>query len=129
VPLDKRPSDRVGTVAVTFRIPADAGATTAMLLGEFTGWSPVGMATTADGGHEVTVELAAGASYRFRYLLDDERWANDWEADDYVANQYGSDDSVVVLDDVDAPAPAPAPEKPKRAPRKSTSSRKATAQR
>ncbi len=56
------------------------------------------MAATDGGGHEVTVELPAGASYRFRYLLDDSRWANDWAADDYVSNGYGSDDSVVVVD-------------------------------
>ncbi len=27
--------------------------------------------------------------------LDGERWENDWSADEYVANAYGSDDSVV----------------------------------
>jgi hypothetical protein len=32
---------------------------------------------------------------RFRYLLDGERWENDWTADAYVPNSFGSDDSVV----------------------------------
>jgi len=98
VPLDKRPSDRVGTVAVTFRVPAELGARSARLLGEFSDWSPLPMAPAADGGYELTVEVPAGAAYRFRYLLDDARWANDWEADDYVPNEYGSDDSLVVVE-------------------------------
>jgi hypothetical protein len=58
------------------------------------------MAPDGDGGHEVTVELPVGASYRFRYLLDDARWANDWAADDYLPNDYGSEDSVVAVDGV-----------------------------
>jgi hypothetical protein len=102
VPLEKRSSDRIGTVAVTFRIPADAGAATAALLGDFSDWAPMPMTPTDDGGHVLKVDLPAGVSYRFRYLLDGERWANDWQADDYVANNYGSDDSVVVIGVVDA---------------------------
>jgi hypothetical protein len=85
-------------VAVTFRVPAEAGATSAVILGEFTDWSAVPMTPNGDGGHEVTVELPAGTSYRFRYLLDGARWANDWEADDYVPNHYGSDASVVMVE-------------------------------
>jgi hypothetical protein len=38
-----------------------------------------------------------GRRYRFRYLLDGERWANDGAADDYVANDFGVDDSVIDL--------------------------------
>jgi len=28
-------------------------------------------------------------------LIDDERWENDWAADDYVPNGFGGDNSVV----------------------------------
>ncbi len=98
MPLDKRPTDRVGTVAVTFRVPAEVGAHSAVLLGEFSDWSPVPMSPSDDGGYEVTVEIPAGGAYRFRYLLDDARWANDWAADDYVQNEYGSDDSVLIVE-------------------------------
>jgi hypothetical protein len=45
----------------------------------------------------VTVDLAAGRAYRFRYLLDGQRWDNDWAADAYVPNSFGGDDSVVDL--------------------------------
>jgi hypothetical protein len=91
-------------VAVTFRVPPEAGAATALILGEFTEWSAVPMTPGDDGSHEVTIELPMGSSYRFRYLLDGARWANDWAADDYVANTYGSDDSVVIVATVDTDA-------------------------
>jgi len=51
----------------------------------------------AEGGFSVTVGLDAGRAYRFRYLLDGQRWDNDWAADAYQANDFGGDDSVVDL--------------------------------
>ena len=36
-----------------------------------------------------------GRRYRFRYLVDGERWQNDWQAHDYEPNEFGGDDSVV----------------------------------
>ena len=51
----------------------------------------------AEGGFSVTVDLDAGRAYRFRYLLDGQRWDNDWAADAYEPNDFGGDDSVVDL--------------------------------
>ena len=45
----------------------------------------------------MTVGLDAGRAYRFRYLLDGQRWDNDWAADVYLPNDFGGDDSVVDL--------------------------------
>ena len=82
---------------VTFRLPAEAGAKTAALCGEFNGWSPIAnpMKKLKDGGFSTTVSLEPEQSYRFRYWLDDERWENDWQADAYEANEFGSEDSLV----------------------------------
>jgi len=44
-----------------------------------------------------TVALEPGRSYRYRYLLDGQRWENDRQADRYVPNALGSIDSVVVV--------------------------------
>ena len=30
-----------------------------------------------------------------RYILDGNRWENDWEADSYIRNPFGTDDSLV----------------------------------
>ena len=49
------------------------------------------------GDFKVTLNLDAHREYRFKYLIDDDRWENDWCADRYVPNEHGSDDSLLVL--------------------------------
>ncbi|MCB9007147.1 MAG: isoamylase early set domain-containing protein [Ardenticatenaceae bacterium] len=79
-------------------MPADVGAETAHLCGEFNEWNPTKIHEKAkDGSFGVTLSLVPGESYRFRYLLDGQRWENDWDADTYVANQYGSEDSLITV--------------------------------
>ena len=88
-----------GRARVTFTVDPRAGAQAAAVCGEWNGWSAGAdvMRRDAEGGFRVTVELDAGRAYRFRYLLDGQRWDNDWAADAYVANDFGGDDSVVDL--------------------------------
>ena len=82
---------------VTFKLPADVGAETAVLCGDFNEWNRTThpMKKLKDGSFSITVSVAAHQTYRFRYLLDGERWENDWEADAYAPNEYGSDDSIL----------------------------------
>jgi 1,4-alpha-glucan branching enzyme len=93
--LEKRVSADESKVAVTFRVPSELGAKSADLVGEFTDWKLVAMQPDPDGSLAAEFDLEAGNAYRFRYLVDGERWENDWEADGYVPNDYGGDDSVV----------------------------------
>ena len=86
-----------GSVVVEFRVPA-LSATRMSVVGEFNGWSPGADVMARDGDEFVaTVTLAAGRTYRFRYLLDGGRWENDWAADAYVPNEFGGDDSLIDL--------------------------------
>jgi len=82
---------------VTFELPPEAQAQTAYLCGEFNGWdqSACPMERQASGSFALTLALEPGRAYRFRYLLDEERWENDWAADGYAPNGFGSDDSLV----------------------------------
>jgi 1,4-alpha-glucan branching enzyme len=82
---------------VTFEFPAEIGATEVHLCGDFNDWSPTAtpMKRRKDGSFSATIALDAGRRYRFRYLLGDGRWENDWAADDYVANELGGEDSVI----------------------------------
>ncbi len=89
-------------VKVTFAIPAEAAAEakTIAVLGEFNGWDAAAapLKKGKDGVFKTTVELEAGKEYQFRYLIDGERWENDWEADKYVASPVSlEENSVVVL--------------------------------
>lgn len=85
------------TCRATFKLPADVMAETAYLVGDFNDWDQqaLPMKKLKDGSFSVTLSLPAGQSYRFRYVLDGERWENDWEADAYRPNAYGSEDSIV----------------------------------
>ena len=87
-------------VEVEFSLPAEVRADSVALCGDFNGWSAGAtmLGRGRDGSWRVTVSLQPGRSYRFRYLLDGERWVNAWHADRYVPNSYGSSDSVVVVD-------------------------------
>lgn len=89
-----------GTVDVTFTLPADVRADSVALCGDFNDWSAgsIMLEQAGDGSWQVTVPLEPGRSYRYRYLLDGERWENAWQADRYAPNAYGSSDSVVVVD-------------------------------
>ncbi len=97
--LKKNYSKTGSTCRVTFKLPKDVSAETVHLCGEFNDWSPTKhpMKKLKDGSFSVTVSLEPGQSYRFRYLLDNERWENDWDADAYVANQYGTEDSLITI--------------------------------
>jgi hypothetical protein len=90
----------VPTVPVTFTLPAEVGAADVALCGDFNNWDtgPIPLIRDTDGPWQVTVPLAPGSSYRYRYLLDGERWENAWDADRYEPNPYGSDNSVIMVD-------------------------------
>ena len=94
----KKSYTKTGNICrVTFKLPAEVNAETAALCGEFNDWDATAspMKRLKDGSFSATASLDAGRSYRFRYWLDGERWENDWEADGYEPNEFGSEDSVV----------------------------------
>lgn len=114
---------------VTFTLPKEAaeGAKEVKLLGDFNDWSWETGTPMKAGKKEytATLELETGKSYQFRYMLDQHRWENDHAADMYVPNEFGGDNSVVIL------AATPAPEKEatttKKAPAKKAAPKKAPA--
>ena len=85
---------------VTFSLPKPAvtGAKTVAVVGEFNEWGakPTPLKRQKDGSFSTALELEAGRAYRFRYLIDGERWENDWAADRYEASDIaGAENSVV----------------------------------
>lgn len=88
-----------GKVAVTFEMPASIWADSIYLVGDFNGWNTTTHPLKqrhSDGVWEITLELDANQTYEYRYLINGTEWQNDWQADRYVANPYGSENSVVV---------------------------------
>lgn len=89
-----------GRVQVTFSLPYTTRADRISVVGDFNDWDSTATPMVhlrRDAEWTATVELEAGQRYRFRYLLDGKEWLNDWYADDYEDNLYGTSDSVVDL--------------------------------
>src|SRR5579862_8358623 len=87
-------------VMTEFRLPRIEGVESVTVVGDFNGWSETAnpMAPEVDG-FVATIPLEPGRAYRFRYLLDGYRWENDWNADAYVPNEFGGDDSLIDVTD------------------------------
>ena len=88
-------------VKVTFRLPKVAAldAKSVHVVGDFNGWSIYAnpMKRLKKGEFTTTIELKPDNEYQFRYLIDEVRWENDWNADKYVKSPFGSDNSVIVV--------------------------------
>jgi 1,4-alpha-glucan branching enzyme len=86
---------------VTFSLPKEAAADArkVTLVGDFNNWNKntTPMKKLKTGDFRLKVKLARKKHYKFRYLIDSNRWENDWHADNYVPNAYGDDDSVVII--------------------------------
>jgi 1,4-alpha-glucan branching enzyme len=86
---------------VTFRLPKEAApsARTVHIVGDFNSWNitETPMKKLKNGDFTLTLGLPCNREYSFRYLINTERWENDWFADKYIPNPYGGDDSVVVI--------------------------------
>jgi 1,4-alpha-glucan branching enzyme len=96
----KKSYSKTGRVCrVTFKLAADVDVEEVALCGDFNEWNENlnPMRQLKDGSFSTTVSIEAGRSYRFRYLINGNRWENDWEADEYWPNDFGSDDSVLRL--------------------------------
>ena len=87
-----------GMVRVTFRVSHEIWADRIALVGEFNDWDAhlhLLRQTRADGEWHISLELEAGRSYCFRYLVNGKEWMDDDRADSYRPNAYGGFDSVV----------------------------------
>ena len=110
--IQARPGE-AGTVTITFRVPSVANAERINVVGEFNRWSKVANPMERnDDGFVARISLPVGRTYRFRYLLDGQRWENDWAADGYTANEFGGDDSVIDLTQTGSRARRCAPHAP-----------------
>ena len=89
---------------VTFNLSKEAvgEAKKVSLVGDFNDWdikNPLAMKRQKNGSFQVRVTLKAGQDYHFRYLIDNEKWENDWSADRYESSPlYANvENSVVCL--------------------------------
>jgi 1,4-alpha-glucan branching enzyme len=66
------------------------------LFGDFNDWQAIEMKfNKKTNSFKTKVRLPKGENFHFKYLLNDSEWENDYSADQYIPNEYGSDNSVV----------------------------------
>ena len=87
-------------VNATFEITFECdppGANQVALVCDAHGWESVPMrrSNRGRGPFRTRLALPEGDEAQFRYLVDGTVWLNDEAADAYVANEFGSDNSVV----------------------------------
>jgi 1,4-alpha-glucan branching enzyme len=96
---------------ITFTLPAEAlaEATEALLLGDFNDWNTekgIALKKQKDGTLRAVTELEAGKTYQYRFLLNDGRWVNDYNAENYVTvSGYHIENSMVTVAEVLDAAP------------------------
>jgi len=96
--ITKRAGSETRLVSVTFQLPASIWAESVNLVGDFNDWNRRSHAMTRsrqDDCWQITLQLERGRSYQFRYLVNGTDWQNDWNADRYVPNAYGGENSVL----------------------------------
>lgn len=86
---------------VTFRLGRQAApeATRVHLVGDFNSWQTdeTPMKRLKSGDFTVTLDLPVNQSYQFRYLIDQNAWENDWDADQYVPSGIAANENSVVV--------------------------------
>ena len=77
---------------VTFRLTGDeaADAESVHLVGDFNDWDTTAtpMQHLKSGDFKLTMDLDLDREYEFRYLINEETWMNDEEADTLVDTPY-----------------------------------------
>ena len=99
--LKKQFSKSKPVCKVTFELPKEVvnGAKEVVVLGEFNDWQVENGIKMKSNKTAFTaaVELPTGRDYQFRYLVDNTRWENDWNADGYVTTPFGVENCLVTL--------------------------------
>ncbi|MFC3912710.1 isoamylase early set domain-containing protein [Pseudaeromonas sharmana] len=103
MPVTKKFLKSKPEVQVTFEVSKEAAqsADQVYLLGEFSDWEPVELKKMKTGVFKTTVNLSTleqdSYQYRFRLVMDDgsEKFDNDWDAEAYVSNPFGGENSLV----------------------------------
>lgn len=83
-------------VRVVFELPSCVWADRIYLTGDFNDWRDhdLPLLQNRSGVWQAIVDLPAGKSYQFRYVIDGQ-WRTDSHADGFVDNGYGGQNSVV----------------------------------
>ena len=84
-----------GHVRVVVTLCPGYSACSVEVAGDFSAWAPIAMVPDAAGRFSLELVLRTGRRWRYRFLLDGERWINDPQAPDFVPGPNGSPASAL----------------------------------
>ena len=75
------------------------GAKSLCIAGDFNNWdqNKNELKKQKDGTYATTIDLPKDGEYQYRFIIDGERWENDYSADKYVPSNIGSEENSVVV--------------------------------
>ena len=96
--IDKKFTPKRTVCKVTLAIPEEWANKEVAVVGEFNDWNESATKLEKKGNAWKTeLRLKPESTYKFKYLIDGERWENDDAADGYVANEFGTEDSLISI--------------------------------
>ncbi|RKF20911.1 1,4-alpha-glucan branching protein [Alginatibacterium sediminis] len=106
MPIKKQHLKSKPEVKVTFEVSKEAcqGAVQVFLLAEFNDWAELEMKALKSGSFKLVVNIAKDQQlsyqYKFKFCMPDGsiRFDNDWQAEAYVANEFGEENSLLNLE-------------------------------
>lgn len=94
--INKRFFKTKDEVEVTFELDASQVNQSVSIVADFLDWQPAEMKRVAKSkSYKYKTRLPKDQHFEFRYLVDDEKWVNDPQADQYRPNGFGEDNALV----------------------------------
>ncbi len=97
--MKKKINSQKSTSTVQFSLPKSivAGASSVIVVGDFSEWNPIALKAKKDGSFAIEIDVPLGREYHFRYQVDGSRWENDTAADRYETSPiYGHIENSVL---------------------------------
>ena len=96
--LEKKFTPKRTVCKVIFSVPSEIVNEGVALAGDFSNWETKELIFDEKKQvYKTEVRLQPESEYRFKYLIDGEKWENDYVADAYVPNEFGTEDSLVSI--------------------------------
>lgn len=83
-------------VEVTFEVELPKDSSNVSIVADFLDWTPEPMKKVAKSSiYKFKTRLPKDSEFQFRYLLDEQTWMNDPNADKFIPNGLGEDNSLI----------------------------------
>ncbi|MGD8110893.1 isoamylase early set domain-containing protein [Vibrio sp. TRT 21S02] len=94
--INKRFFKTKNEVEVTFELPQEQASQSVALVADFLDWQPAEMKKVAKSKtYKFKTRLPKDSHFEFRYLIDNEKWINDPNADRFTPNGFGEDNGLI----------------------------------